>query len=250
MYRSKPDIYEMLDTLTLEMKEELVEYLKADIAAAKVAPKKSYLEKQWTEIKRLIEVLKYEPYIDDQFEIEEIWIMCEKMIKSGKLKKEPWEIRRRVIKSIIGGEYYDYYGVCDPMRDLFRALMFTTEEKIEVAEIIFEIGSEYMQADGAKLYKECGQLDKYIAYVEQHLKDEEEPYIEVIDYYKDSDPIKAVETAELGLKKCKKKQTGIMIFLIQNARENGDKEQEAKFIKSAKLRYAVDYAKVKEALGL
>ena len=43
MYRSAPDIYEMLDTLTVEMKEELVEYLKADIAAAKAAPKKSYL---------------------------------------------------------------------------------------------------------------------------------------------------------------------------------------------------------------
>ena len=29
MYRRRPDIYEMLDTLTLEMKEELLEYLKA-----------------------------------------------------------------------------------------------------------------------------------------------------------------------------------------------------------------------------
>ncbi len=27
MYRRRPDIYEMLDTLTLEMKEELLEYL-------------------------------------------------------------------------------------------------------------------------------------------------------------------------------------------------------------------------------
>lgn len=39
MYRSRPDIYEMLDTLSLEMKEELLEYLKADIAAAKAAPR-------------------------------------------------------------------------------------------------------------------------------------------------------------------------------------------------------------------
>ena len=115
MYRFAPNIYEMLDTLSLEMKEELLEYLKADIAAAKAAPKKSYLEEQWAEIKRLIEKLKYEPYIDDQFEIEEIWDICEEMIKSGKLKKEPWPVRRRVLKSIIGGEYYDYYGVYDPM---------------------------------------------------------------------------------------------------------------------------------------
>ena len=41
----------MLDTLTLEMKEELLEYLKADIASIKAAPPKTYLEKQWAEIK-------------------------------------------------------------------------------------------------------------------------------------------------------------------------------------------------------
>ena len=89
MYRFAPNIYEMLDTLSLEMEEELLEYLKADIAAAKAAPKKSYLEEQWTEIKRLMEKLKYEPYIDDQYEIEEIWDICEEMIKSGKLKMRP-----------------------------------------------------------------------------------------------------------------------------------------------------------------
>ena len=84
-----PEYNEMLDTLSLEMKEELVEYLKADIAAAKAAPKKSYLEEQWAEIMRLINVLDYEPYIDDQIEIEEIWNICEVMIKSGKLESEP-----------------------------------------------------------------------------------------------------------------------------------------------------------------
>ena len=248
MYRSAPDIYEMLDTLSLEMKEELLEYLKADIAAIKAAPKKSYLEEQWAEIKRLIEKLKYEPYIDDQFEIEEIWNICEEMISSGELKKEPWQIRRHVIKSIIGGEYFDYYGVYEPMKDLFDALMFTTEEKIEAADITFEIGSEYMQSDGAKLYKECGQQEKYIAYVEKYLKDKEAPYLELINYYKDTELIKAVEIAELGFKKCKDSQTGIITFLIQNARENGDKDREEKLIKSAKIRRSVDYEKVKENL--
>ena len=130
MYRSKPDIYEMLDTLSLEMKEELLEYLKADIAAAKAAPKGSYLEEQWTEIERLIENLRYEPYIDDQVEIDEIWDICDKMIKSGELKNESWKTRERVIKSIIEDEYYDYYGVSDPMKDLFKALMITQEEKL------------------------------------------------------------------------------------------------------------------------
>lgn len=88
MYRPRPDIFEMLDTLSLEMKEELLEYLKADIAAAKAAPKKSYLEEQWVEIKRLIETLKYEPYIDDQIEIDEIWEISEEY---GSLYRRGWE---------------------------------------------------------------------------------------------------------------------------------------------------------------
>ena len=248
MYRSRPDIYEMLDTLSLEMKEELLEYLKADIATAKAAPQKSYLEEQWAEIKRLIETLKYEPYIDDQLEIDEIWEIVEDMIKSGRLKKESWQTRRRVLKSIIGGEYYDYYGVSDPMQDLFRALIFTEAEKMEAAELIFEIGSDYMKRDGAKLYKECGQMEKYIAFVEQHLKDKQAPYIETIDYYRDKDRMKAVEVAELGLKKCKDDQTDIIIFLIKDAVDSGDEMREAKYMKSAKARRTVDMSRVQAAI--
>jgi len=249
MYRPRPDIYEMLDTLTLEDKEALAAYLQEDIKAAKAAPKKSYLEDQWAEIKRLIETLKYEPYIDDQFEIEEIWNICEEMIKSGKLQKESWESRRRVLKSIIGGEYYDYYGVYDPMKDLFRALMFTAEERTEIADLIFEIGSEYMKADAARLYKECGLVEKYIAFVEQRLKDKEAAYLEIIEYYKDRDLQKAVEIAELGMKKCKDDQTDLVIFLIQIAKENGDAEKVKRLLKSAKLRQTINLSKVLEVCG-
>ena len=249
MYRTSPNIYKMLDTLSLEMKEELLEYLKADIAAAKAAPEKTYLEEQWAEIKRLMEKLKYEPYIDDQFEIEEIWNICEDMIKSGRLKDEPWEVRRRVLKGIIGGEYYDYYGVIDPMQDLFKALMFTPEEKAECADIIFEIGSDYMKRDGIKLYRECGQQEKYVDYLEGRLGAETEPYLELIEYYHHREPARAVAIAELGLKKCKKDQTDIIIYLIQNAKETGDDDRYARFVKSAKMRRSVDFTKVQELLS-
>ena len=248
MYRTRPDIYEMLDTLTLEMKEELLEYLKADIAAAKSAPKKSYLEEQWSEICRLLETLSYEPYIDDQFEISEIWDICEEMINSGNLQEESWTIRRKVIEDIIDGEYYDEYGVIDPMMDLFKALMFTKDERLEVADLIFATGSDYMKQDGAELYKECGQQEKYIAYTEHHLRDKEEPYMEVINYYNDKDPKRAVEIAELGLKKCRDDQTDLIIFLIQRAKEDGDKDKLLRLLKSAKLRRAVDLDRVQKAL--
>ena len=71
------------------------------------------------------------------------------MIKSGKLKKESWKIRCKVIDEIIDGEYYDYYGVSNPIQDLFKALLFNDKEKIEAADMTFASGSEYVKKDGA-----------------------------------------------------------------------------------------------------
>lgn len=243
-----PDIYDMLDTLTLSEKEKLMNHLKAEIAYEKSVPLGSYLEEQWKEIKRLIERLKYEPYIDDQIEIEMIYEICEDMINSNKLKDESWEIRRRVIKSIIGGEYYDYYGVVDPMEDLFEALIFTEEERLEAADIIFDIGSDDIKKDAVKIYKESGCMEKCIDYIESHLRDKKNPYLDVISYYKDRDRSKAVEIAELGLKKCKEDQTDIIIFLIRNAIENDDEKSTARYLKSAKMRRNVDFSRVQDSL--
>ena len=243
-----PDIYEMLNTLTLSEKEKLVNHLKAEIDYEKSVPMGSYLEEQWKEIKRLIECLKYEPYIDDQIEIEMIYEICEDIIKSKKLKKESWKVRRRIIKSIIGGEYYDRYGVVDPMEDLFEALIFNEEERLEAADIIFDIGSDYMKADAVKIYKELGCIEKCIDYIENHLRDKKIPYLDVISYYKDKNRSKAVEIAELGLKKCKEDQTDIIIFLIRNAIENGDEESTARYLKSAKMRRNVDFSRVQDSL--
>ena len=243
-----PDIYEMLNTLTLSEKEKLVNHLKAEIDYEKSVPMGSYLEEQWKEIKRLIECLKYEPYIDDQIEIEMIYEICEDIIKSKKLKKESWKVRRRIIKSIIGGEYYDRYGVVDPMEDLFEALIFNEEERLEAADIIFDIGSDYMKADAVKIYKELGCIEKCIDYIENHLRDKKIPYLDVISYYKDKNRSKAVDIAELGLKKCKEDQTDIIIFLIRNAIENGDEESTARYLKSAKMRRNVDFSRVQDSL--
>lgn len=132
------------------------------------------------------------------------------------------------------------------MRDLFHALMFTQEEKLECADIIFGTGSDYMKADGAKLYKECGQQEKYIRYIENHLGDKAEPYMEVIKYYRGKDTAKAIVAAEYGLKKCKEDQTDIILFLLEDARDIGDKERYARFMKSAKMRRLVDFEKVQK----
>ena len=249
MYGSRVNIYDLLDTLSLEMKEDLLEYLKADIAAEKAAPEKSYLEEKWIDIKRLIEKLKYEPYIDDQVEIDEIWDICKEMIQSGKLNKETWKVRREVAESIIGGEYFDYFCVRDPMKDLLQALIITDEEKRETADIMFEIGSDDMKRDGVKLYRECGHPERCIAFLEQDLNDKEAHYAELMNQYKDKDPDKAIEIAELGLKKCKDDKTELILFLIQDAKKKNDSTRVEKLLKSAKARKLVDYSKVAEALN-
>ena len=52
----------------------------------------------------------YEPYIDE-VHIEKIWIICEDLIKSGKIAESSWDIRREILQEIIQGEYFDEYGV-------------------------------------------------------------------------------------------------------------------------------------------
>lgn len=122
--------------------------------------------------------------------------------------------------------------------------MFTLEEKAECADIIFEIGSDYMKRDGMELYRECGLQEKYVDYLEGHLGAETEPYLEMIEYYRERDPHKAVAIAEYGIKKCKKDQTDIVIFLIKNAEKTGDQERYMRLIKSVKMRRNVDFNKV------
>lgn len=107
------------------------------------------------------------------------------------------------------------------MQDLFRALIFTNEEKLEAAELIYTIGSDYMKRFGATLYKECGHLKEYYNYVEDHLERDLGPYMELINYYKDIDCIKAVSIAE----------------------------RVAKLINSAKRRQYIDYDKVIKAIS-
>ena len=51
----RPDIYEMLDTLTLQDKKDLKEYLDAQIREQEEQPEQTYLEEQWDEIHRLIQ---------------------------------------------------------------------------------------------------------------------------------------------------------------------------------------------------
>ena len=68
---------------------------------AEQKPDSDWLVDKWKEITDLMIILSGEPYIDDQLEIQEIWDLVADMLKSGKLKDEPWELRRALAEIII-----------------------------------------------------------------------------------------------------------------------------------------------------
>ena len=202
-------------------------------------PVKSFLRGTWKQIMDLIADLRYEPYIDDQMQIEEIWNIVEALLKRGGFDQEPWEVKEHILEEIYENDYYDYYGVCDPMRDLANAICSNKEENLKRAEIMMKAGRGCFGADAAKLYRELGEEDKCAEYFESHLGKEEEPYMILLDYYKNRNHEKTVEIANLAIQKCQKDQTPFFIFLLQDAEDRGDEAAFKKLMQSAHRRKAV-----------
>ncbi len=194
-------------------------------ANGKKEQKESFLRGTWSQIKSLINRLSYEPYIDDQFEIEEIWNIVEALIKRGGFEKEVWEVKAEVLREIYENDFFDYYGVYDPMHDLAGAICSNREENLKRAKLMMDAEGGYLGGDAAKLYRELGEEEKCVEYFENHLGKDEEPYEIVMDYYMDRNRDRAVEIAEQAIVKCKKDQTPFMIFLMKAAKEKGDEKR-------------------------
>lgn len=242
-------IYEMFAHLTLEQKKGVLRDFQEMVDAEENAPEGSYLEQKWKEIEDSLFDLSLEPYIDDQSEIDVIWHICEEIIKSGRLQEEPWKVREEIIQKITDNEYYDQYGVCDPMIDLIRKLPQNREEKLKTAEIMWN-GSGFMKKDGAELFRELGEEGRYIQYLETHLGDDPERYMEVIRYYEERDPDKAEQIAELAREKCRRAYkpglTDVYAFLVRRAYDTGDIDRLRKLFDSARRRYTVNAERLKE----
>ena len=134
------------------------------------------------------------------------------------------------------------------MEELFAALCTTPEEKLESADLAFRFGSGFMKSKCAKLYLECGQPEKYYAYLETTLGREEAPYVELIRYYEERDPEKAMQFALQGWAKCRDSQTDLAIFMIKEAQAREDLATVKKLLQSAKVRRTVDFERVQETL--
>lgn len=223
--------------------KELIEYF-GIIGEKKQKPKESFLRGTWSQIKGLIRALMNEPYIDDQMEIEEIWNIVEALIKRGGFDMEPWEMKEKILKEIYDNDFFDYYGVYDPMHDLAEAICATREENLKRAEIMMNAGSGYLGSDAAKLYRELGEERKCAEYFEKHLGKQKEAYEIVIDYYRDSDYNKAIEIARLAVGECNEDLTSFFILLLQDARDRGDETDYKKLMRSAHMRRAVKSSEI------
>ncbi|MBP3279172.1 MAG: hypothetical protein J6M44_09485 [Butyrivibrio sp.] len=252
-------IYELFETLSIEDKEMVVRDLTAEMknTGTKRVKKvntaqsaKSQLEKAWERISNEISELEDAPYIDDNIEITYVWNICDELIESGNLGKESWELRKKIIKDIIKNHYYDEYSVDDPLEQLMHAMCTNKKEKLECAEMLLNSGYSYLVFDGAKIYKELGQPGKYYKMMEKYLSSNPREYLELIEYYKDTDLDKACEIAERGLKKCYQNRTEFLICLIQRAKDKGDEEQYYKLLRGARLRSYVDVGEIYEKFGV
>lgn len=67
----------------------------------KTQQKVSILAALWKQIEELLNDLSYEPYIDDQVQIDEIWNICNALIKTNKLKQEERELRKNILSDEI-----------------------------------------------------------------------------------------------------------------------------------------------------
>jgi len=219
-----------------------------DATQKKPQQKHSVLATAWKQIGELLYVLKNERYIDDQWEIEEIWNICNALLKTNKLGQEDWELRKNILSDIILHHYYDDYGCYDPMFDLSNALCVNVDEFLVFADIMDSSG--YYKKEAANLYHKYGRDDKYVSYLETHLGKESETYVALMNYYKEHYNLDgARRVAEQALEKCKDDLTDAFIYLIVDAEKREDKEKYKKLYSSAKRRRLADITRIDQALS-
>ena len=208
----------------------------------------SVLAVAWKQICELIEQLLYESNLDNQWQVEEIKNMCSALIKRGRFDQEDWELRKKILKDIIGHEYYNRYSCSDSMLDLSEQLCFTAQEYLAFAEILDR--SDTYKKKAAQLYRQYGREDKYLFYLETHLDRESDTYIDLIKCYEQLGRLdEARQVGEQGLENCRDNLTDIFIFLLKDARRYGDKTRFRKFYSSAKRRRGADIVLIDKALA-
>lgn len=143
---------------------------------------------QWEIIKQNLTRLSYEPYIDDQMEIDE-------------------------------------YGCYDATWNLANALCKNREDHLYFADCLWK-NSRFFRKDAAEIYLRHGREDRYIEYLMESLAKDTEAYEKAIQYFQATGKREmAVEAAKIGLEKCKYDQTMIYCTLVEDALMRDDQKR-------------------------
>lgn len=206
------------------------------------------LKEAWEDIRELDFMLKCEPYIDDQLQMDDIYEICENIIHSSSLAKENWALRKSIIEEIVENDYYDSYGCNDEMEELAEKLCTNQEEFLYYADLLY--ATDWYKEKGADIYLRYDQDDKYLSYLNMHDVKKNKAYHTLMKYYQEHDQEeKACEVARLGMEKCKDCDvTEMMLLLLLNAKKQGDQKQFNKFLQSARRRKHVDMERINREL--
>lgn len=207
----------------------------------------SVLQASWKQISELLQILRYERYIDDQLEIDEVWNICEALIKRDRFEEEDWRLRKRILEDMVSHGYYECYGCYDPIKDLSKKLYITEDEILAFADMLNE--HEHYAREAADLYREHGRMEQYVQYLETHLDKSSKEYLELIDCYcNNGNEAGARCVAQQGLENCKDELTDLFIFLLKDAKKYGETEKYKKLYASAKRRKKADIARIDKNL--
>jgi len=205
------------------------------------------LELSWRLMDELCRLLRHEDVISEQWEIGEMQKICDGLLKKAYLGEEEWKLRKKVLIDIVQHRYYEKYCCGERMSELSGRLCVRKEEFIAFADILNQNNS--YQEKAAELYHQYGQDDKYINYLETHLWKQAKTYVNLMNCYrKRGDFEKARKVARQGLEQCRDNLTDLFIYLLIDARENGNMDDYKKLYASAKRRKGADIVKIDKTL--
>lgn len=201
------------------------------------------LESSWKLLKELCYLLKYEYVVRAQWEVGEMQEICKGLLRKENLQEEKWELRKTVLADIVQHGYYEKYGCKEYMEELSNRLCIKKEEFLAFADMLNE--KDAYQGMAAKLYRQYGQEDKYIYYLETHLGKQGRTYVDLMDCYrKRGEYEKARKVARQGLEQCRDDLTELFIYLLADARDQGDIDEYKRLYASAKRRKGADIARI------
>ena len=206
------------------------------------------IREQWEIIKYNLTRLSYEPYIDDQLEIDEVWRVSEEVCAYLKENDISSELKMSLIRTFVENLFFDEFGCYDATWNFANALCKNREDDLYFAGCLWKNGG-FFRKYAAEIYLRHGREDKYIEYLMQSLAKDTAAYEKAIRYFQSTGKREmAVEVAKIGLEKCKHDQTMIYCTLVEDALMRDDQKRVQELRASARRKRRVNQIKVEELI--